>query len=173
VRNHGKKALFRVQGKGICRLCGSPEARKLASEELVGRRGYRLVYVRGPALKIPNYSLYPSPHIALNLDVPAANIMIDDKHGSQAQTVENIADIHGFKESEGYVADIEGSLRNNLKTARDGHTVLIPQPSDSPSDTLNWSPTRKHVILFIISLAAFLPDYGSATGAVTLLPQAA
>ncbi|KAI4854087.1 MFS general substrate transporter, partial [Aureobasidium sp. EXF-8845] len=99
--------------------------------------------------------------------------MFDDKHGSQAQTVENIADTHGFKESEGYVADIEGSSRNNLKTARDGHTVLIPQPSDSPLDTLNWSLTRKHVILFIISLAAFLPDYGSATGAVTLLPQAA
>ncbi|KAI4767629.1 MFS general substrate transporter [Aureobasidium sp. EXF-3400] len=99
--------------------------------------------------------------------------MNDDKHGSQAQTMENIADIHGFKESEGYVADIEGSLRNNLETARNGHTVLIPQPSDSPSDTLNWTPTRKHVILFIISLAAFLPDYGSATGAVTLLPQAA
>jgi hypothetical protein len=98
-------------------------------------------------------------------------MMIDDK--SQAQTVETDADIHGFRESEGYVADIEGASRNNLKTARDGHTILIPQPSDSPSDTLNWSPTRKHVILFIISLAAFLPDYGSATGAVTLLPQAA
>jgi hypothetical protein len=96
-----------------------------------------------------------------------------DKHESRAKTVENIADAHGFKESEGYVADIEGASRNNLKTARDGHTILIPQPSDSPLDTLNWSKARKHVILIIVSLAAFLPDYGSATGAVTLLPQAA
>lgn len=88
-------------------------------------------------------------------------------------TVEDVADIHGFKESEGYVADLEGAARGNLKTARDGHTILIPQPSNSPLDTLNWSQTRKHIILIIVSLAAFLPDYGSATGAVTLLPQAA
>lgn len=92
---------------------------------------------------------------------------------SQTLTVEDVADLHGFKESEGYVADLEGAARGNLKTARDGHTILIPQPSDSPLDTLNWSRTRKHIILFIVSFAAFLPDYGSATGAVTLLPQAA
>ena len=98
---------------------------------------------------------------------------MDHKIDKQATTVENIADAHGFKESEDYVADIEGASRSNLKTARDGHTILIPQPSYSPLDTLNWSQTRKHVILIIVSFAAFLPDYGSATGAVTLLPQAA
>lgn len=95
------------------------------------------------------------------------------KIDKQAMIVENIADAHGPKESEGYVADIEGASRSNLKTARDGHTILIPQPSNSPLDTLNWSQTRKHVVLIIVSFAAFLPDYGSATGAVTLLPQAA
>lgn len=73
---------------------------------------------------------------------------------------------------EGYVADTADERFANVKTASDGHTILIPQPSDDPSDHLNWSPVRKHVILFIISFAAFLPDYGSATGAVTLLPQA-
>lgn len=39
-------------------------------------------------------------------------------------------------------------------------------------DPLNWSWAKKHLILFIISATAFLPDYGSATGAVTLIPQA-
>jgi hypothetical protein len=73
---------------------------------------------------------------------------------------------------EGYVTDIADDRSVNVKTAQDGHTILIPQPSDDPRDPLNWSPTRKHVILFIISFTAFLPDYGSATGAVTLLPQA-
>lgn len=59
-----------------------------------------------------------------------------------------------------------------LKLAPDGHTVLIPQPSDNPGDPLNWSKFRKHLCLYIIAACAFLPDYGSSVGAVTLLPQA-
>ncbi|KAI1263292.1 MFS general substrate transporter [Xylariaceae sp. FL1019] len=59
------------------------------------------------------------------------------------------------------------------KLATDGLTRLIPQPSDDPGDPLNWPQFRKNVILFVIAFAAFLPDYGSATGAVTLIPQAA
>jgi hypothetical protein len=112
-------------------------------------------------------------HYRIGADLLLPIIMGYDKNESRAKTVENIADAHGLLESKGYVTDTEGASRNNLKTARDGHTILIPQPSDSPSDTLNWSKARKHVILIIVSLAAFLPDYGSATGAVTLLPQAA
>lgn len=84
-----------------------------------------------------------------------------------------IEDIHEHDEKEGYVVDSADDSYRNLKLAPDGHTILIPQPSDSPHDPLNWSHLKKHVILFIISAAAFLPDYGSATGAVTLLPQAA
>lgn len=38
---------------------------------------------------------------------------------------------------------------------------------------MNWSQTKKNIILIVISFTAFLPDYGSATGAVTLIPQAA
>ncbi|KAI4203072.1 MAG: hypothetical protein LQ350_002120 [Teloschistes chrysophthalmus] len=57
-----------------------------------------------------------------------------------------------------------------LKTSEDGH-ILYPQPSDDPNDPLNWSWGKKHLILFVISATSFLPDYGSATGAVTLIPQ--
>jgi hypothetical protein len=83
--------------------------------------------------------------------------------------------IHDFDETDGYILETEGDSPNTagLKLARDGHTILIPQPSDDANDPLNWSRYKKHVILFIISATAFLPDYGSATGAVTLLPQAA
>ncbi|CAH0051945.1 unnamed protein product [Clonostachys solani] len=70
--------------------------------------------------------------------------------------------------------DAEGSASGPItKLAKDGHTVLIPQPSDDPEDPLNWSPFKKHLVLFIISWAALLPDYGSGSGAVTLLQQAA
>lgn len=81
--------------------------------------------------------------------------------------------LHEYKESEDYVARVDTEQHGNLKTAKGGHTILIPQPSDDPQDPLNWSTVKKHAILFIISFAAFLPDYGSATGAVTLIPQAA
>jgi hypothetical protein len=57
------------------------------------------------------------------------------------------------------------------KTTKDGHTILIPQPTDDPQDPLNWSQGTKHLILLVISATAFLADYGSATGAVTLIPQ--
>jgi hypothetical protein len=79
------------------------------------------------------------------------------------------------QDSDGYVVDVDteaAGSETGVKTAKDGHTRLIPQPSDDPNDPLNWSWGKKHLILFIISWASFLPDYGSATGAVTLLPQA-
>jgi hypothetical protein len=80
--------------------------------------------------------------------------------------------LHEYKETEGYVVDAETG-EGNVKLAKDGHTRLIPQPSEDPRDPLNWTWRQKHIILFIISFVAFLPDFGSATGAVTLLPQAA
>ena len=84
--------------------------------------------------------------------------------------------IDEVKESEGYLVDVDteaGGPNANVKVADDGHTRLIPQPSADPNDPLNWAWRKKHLILFTISFASFLPDYGSATGAVTLIPQAA
>lgn len=75
-------------------------------------------------------------------------------------------------EREGYVLnDVSLAQDQGLKTTADGQTILIPQPSDSPNDPLNWSQFRKHLLLIIISCTALLPDYGSATGAVTLQVQ--
>jgi hypothetical protein len=83
--------------------------------------------------------------------------------------------VHEFHEAEGYIIDINAedtAKVSGLKLAKDGHTVLIPQPSDDKHDPLNWSWAKKHSILFVVSFVSFLPDYGSATGAVTLIPQA-
>lgn len=75
-----------------------------------------------------------------------------------AHTVsEPIENLHEYNESEGYVIDAEYRSDGN-KLAADGHTRLIPQPSDDPNDPLNWSWTRKHIVLFIVSFAALLPD---------------
>ncbi|KAL1850430.1 hypothetical protein VTK73DRAFT_9680 [Phialemonium thermophilum] len=81
------------------------------------------------------------------------------------------ARLHEFREDEGYIVDADVAPEPGVKVAKDGHTRLIPEPSDDPHDPLNWSWTRKHLILFTIAFTAFLPDYGSATGAITLLPQ--
>jgi hypothetical protein len=89
-------------------------------------------------------------------------------------------DLEQIGEKEGYVLDEENLRRAlnipdhaGIKTARDGKTVLIPQPSDDPQDPLNWPTWKKTMILYIVSLTAFTGDYGSAIGGITLLPQAA
>ncbi|MCJ1294324.1 hypothetical protein MMC34_005882 [Xylographa carneopallida] len=74
---------------------------------------------------------------------------------------------------EGYVLDAHKlGASSTLKTTCDGSIILRPQPSDSPDDPLNWSQWKKHILLFVISVTAFLPDYGGAMGAVALIPQA-
>ena len=81
-------------------------------------------------------------------------------------------EIRPYDLGEGYVVDNNELGVSRLKVAEDGHTVLIPQPSNDPEDPLNWTKYKKHLFLLIIAASAFLPDYGSAVGAVTLLPQA-
>lgn len=49
--------------------------------------------------------------------------------------------------------------------------MLIPQPSDDPDDPLNWSWGKKHMILFILALSAFLGDFGSGAGIPCIIPQ--
>ena len=123
-----------------------------------------------------------------------------EKEASSAEHVGDVpsdvpADLERLGEENGYITDVEklktlGAAYEHLRLTPDGKTVLIPQPSEDPNDPLNWSQTRKHIILFIIAFVSFLPDYGmslfiravccnllnsvlgSATGAVTLIPQA-
>ncbi|KAL8930413.1 MAG: hypothetical protein Q9208_000597 [Pyrenodesmia sp. 3 TL-2023] len=76
--------------------------------------------------------------------------------------------------NDGYILDVTQLAPNvSVKLAHDGQTVLIPQPSDDPDDPLNWSQSKKHILLAVVCACTFLPDYGSATGAITLIPQAA
>ena len=82
-----------------------------------------------------------------------------------------VVDLDELGRKEGYLLD-SAYAQGELKTTHDGRTILIPQPSDDKNDPLNWSQTKKNVILFVIAATALIPDYGSATGAVTLLPQA-
>jgi hypothetical protein len=51
-----------------------------------------------------------------------------------------------------------------LKLTSDGTKVLWPQPTDSALDPQNWSDRRKNLQLFIITLAAIVPDFDSGIG---------
>jgi hypothetical protein len=52
------------------------------------------------------------------------------------------------------------------------HVELVPRPSESPDDPLNWPSAKKNLILGVVIACSFLPDYGSVTGAATLVAQA-
>ena len=80
--------------------------------------------------------------------------------------------LDSFGDNGAHVLDVHQLRGAGVKTASDGHTVLIPQPSSDPNDPLNWSPVKKHTVLFVISVVAFMADFGSSMGIVTLLPQA-
>ncbi|KAK5164567.1 uncharacterized protein LTR77_009773 [Saxophila tyrrhenica] len=67
--------------------------------------------------------------------------------------------------------ELPGELRvvptERLKhgTGRFSHVVLVPQPSDSPNDPLNWPTWRKDLILFIVGMsAAVVGAYGPMLG---------
>ena len=99
---------------------------------------------------------------------------MEKQESSQLDTARTASTTYDLdlRDTHGYILDTEGIGTNEYRLAKDGHTILIPQPSTDPSDPLNWSSFKRHLILLIISWTALLPDYGSATGAVTLLPQA-
>ncbi|KAI0367217.1 MFS general substrate transporter [Pilatotrama ljubarskyi] len=55
-------------------------------------------------------------------------------------------------------------VAKKLKLSKDGTKVLWPQPTDDPEDPQNWSDYRKNLQLFIVTLAAIVPDFDSGIG---------
>ena len=74
----------------------------------------------------------------------------------------------------GHILDANqlGAGSEGVQTTSDKKTILIPQPSRDPNDPLNWSSLKKHTILLVVTVTAFMPDFGSSMGIVALLPQA-
>jgi len=90
-----------------------------------------------------------------------------NSHTGDARQIEkgvSLSNINSFTAEQedprnGYILDA-GQLHSDvgmLKTATDGHTILIPQPSDDTNDPLLWSSGKKRTILLLISIIAFLP----------------
>ncbi|KAK9463508.1 major facilitator superfamily domain-containing protein [Lipomyces oligophaga] len=69
----------------------------------------------------------------------------------------------------GHGIDIR-SLSSRLK--RDGDIILVPQPSDSPNDPLNWPTLKKDFVLFVLCLAVIMSSAASpliASSSIVLL----
>ncbi|KAJ4252496.1 hypothetical protein NW762_011097 [Fusarium torreyae] len=73
----------------------------------------------------------------------------------------------------GVLLEVERAEGTSLRLAEDGHTVLLPQPTDNPSDPLNWSSRKKHLILLVAAWAALTSDFTSAAGSAPVILQAA
>ena len=74
----------------------------------------------------------------------------------------------------GHILDANqlGTGSEGVQTTSDKKTILIPQPSQDPNDPLSWSSLKKHIILLVVTVTAFMPDFGSSMGIVALLLQA-
>lgn len=74
--------------------------------------------------------------------------ILEDKHLSHvpATVVLNEEVAHSEKET------------SNLKhgTGKEAHLILVPQPSDDPNDPLNWSKTKKLVLITIVSFGGII-----------------
>ena len=69
-----------------------------------------------------------------------------------------------FRASREAKVELGAVVASRLKLSEDGTKVLWPQPTDSALDPQNWSMRRKNLQLFIITLAAIVPDFDSAIG---------
>ncbi|KAJ3525710.1 hypothetical protein NM688_g8364 [Phlebia brevispora] len=64
------------------------------------------------------------------------------------------------------------AVAKKLKLSKDGTKVLWPQPADDPLDPQNWSDFQKNLQLFIVTLAAIVPDFDSGIGIASIFALA-
>ncbi|KAJ9602183.1 hypothetical protein H2200_013303 [Cladophialophora chaetospira] len=70
----------------------------------------------------------------------------------------SVAVPEGVKVEGGLLLDAGDRNELHLKVAKDGRTVLLPQPSNNPEDPLRWSTWKKHAILYTLAYGAFVTD---------------
>ncbi|KAK7409178.1 hypothetical protein QQX98_008671 [Neonectria punicea] len=100
----------------------------------------------------------------------------DVEHVSNDERLEKHPTVEAFPQSAraegGVLLTVDTPGESPLRLAKDGHTVLLPQPTDDPADPLNWPSWKKHAILLTIAWGAFCADFTSAAGSATIILQA-
>jgi hypothetical protein len=70
------------------------------------------------------------------------------------------------------IEKIDTHTLDHLKTTADGRTILIPQPTDDPLQSLNWSWRKKHIVLFVLTYCTLMTDMSSAWSIPLVITQA-
>ncbi|KAL6411958.1 hypothetical protein AUP68_04338 [Ilyonectria robusta] len=100
----------------------------------------------------------------------------DVEHVSSEERLDKHPTVEAFPQAAraegGVVLNVDSPGDSPLHLAADGHTVLLPQPTEDPSDPLNWPSWKKHAILLTIAWGAFCADFTSAAGSAPILLQA-
>jgi len=86
--------------------------------------------------------------------------------------LERLGEQHGYSLDEAVLKQQLGLPADAVLKKDSTGRVLIPQPSDSPLDPLNWPVWKKRSVLVMLAIASFTCDYSAATGASALLVQA-
>lgn len=74
-----------------------------------------------------------------------------------AKVPQNHGDSHeSLTEGQGDFRVIVTAGTKDVKLAKDGKTVLIPQPSDDPDDVLNWKAGKKYRVLLSLVFASLV-----------------
>ena len=94
----------------------------------------------------------PSPH---------GDIFVHETHidteKSAAQVSQNPAECYNiYDEGHGDLQVFTVADATDVKLAKDGKTVLIPQPSDDPDDVLNWTTGKKYRVLSSLIFASMV-----------------
>ncbi|KPM42937.1 hypothetical protein AK830_g3620 [Neonectria ditissima] len=104
------------------------------------------------------------------MEKPEAEHVSNDERLEKHPTVEAFP--QAARAEGGVVLTVDVPGESPLHLAKDGHTVLLPQPTDDPADPLNWPSWKKHAILLTIAWGAFCADFTSAAGSATIIVQA-
>ena len=88
------------------------------------------------------------------------NLTISEKIPEVSQTHNDSHETYTEGHGDFHVTMVPGA--KDVKLAKDGKTVLIPQPSDDPDDVLNWKAGKKLRVLTSLIFASLV---------TTLLPS--
>ncbi|KAH9204534.1 major facilitator superfamily domain-containing protein [Leptodontidium sp. 2 PMI_412] len=95
---------------------------------------------------------------------------MEQKELARSPTVDPVPDV--IMVDGGLLISTEGMTNTSgLQLGEDGTTVLIPQPTDHEGDCLNWSSTRKHLLLVTIAWGALCADFIGAIGSAPIMFQ--
>ena len=117
-------------------------------------RSLKLRCNSGIQLTRPQISIKMAPSIAPESSNEQCDLAASEKMPGILQSQHNSHGTHTEGHGDFQVTMIPGE--RDVKLAKDGRTVLIPQPSDDPFDVLNWKTGKKLRVLTSLIFASLV-----------------